>query len=102
MADARLPEATQAGRDQAEIDRPALGEQHDVATQRRTGRTDDRLTHGSGAYHRAHQADRVSQLSVMRRRPQPAGSEGAQRLSRTVGYRVADKAHDPHERSERQ
>ena len=29
-----LPEATQAGRDQAEIDRPALGEQHHVAPER--------------------------------------------------------------------
>src|SRR6266545_4490871 len=31
-----------------------------------------------------------------------SGSEGAQRLSRTAGHRAADKAHDPHERSERE
>src|SRR5947207_5209664 len=40
--------------------------------------------------------------SVMRRRPRPAGSEGAQRPSRAVGHRAAGKAHDPRERSERQ
>src|SRR6266511_3870328 len=33
--------------------------------------------------------------AVRRRRPRPAGSEGAQRLSRTVGHRTVDKAHDP-------
>src|SRR6266702_4414966 len=39
---------------------------------------------------------------VMRHLPQPTGSEGAQRPSRTVGYREVDKAHDPRDRRERQ
>src|SRR6266511_3449944 len=51
----------------------------------------------------------------MRRRPRTAGSEGAQRLSRTAGHRAAEATtaraqpapparigHDPHERSERE
>src|SRR6266545_3843362 len=51
---APLDEATQAGRDQAEVDRPALGEQHHATTRRRVRRADNRLTHGSAAYHRCH------------------------------------------------
>src|SRR5262249_8665133 len=58
----RLTEATQTGRDQAEIDRPALGEQRDLATERHSGRVGHRLAHGWRAYHQGHRVDRPSHL----------------------------------------
>src|SRR5262249_52468305 len=47
---APLPEATQAGRDQAEIDRPPLREQKCTDPGRRGGRVGDRQAHGWRAY----------------------------------------------------
>src|SRR2546430_6908513 len=84
----RLPEATQAGRDQAEINRPALGEQQLVVAQRRVWRAVDRLTHGSGAYHRCHEVDSASQRAV-------ATARGPARAERAPGVGPQGPARPP-------